>query len=216
MAAELSQATGREIRHIPISFEEFHANVAQAGGPVVADVFTAIARETLDGRNAHTTGGVMPALGCTPRDFANFAQAAARAADLGQGVNDRIDAQLFLVPRGDGRNGPVDFPGHFARGLACGAGQQGEIPRGRSAHRADHPLDGAHGGIVRRFPKASRAEKPTSWREDWLGWWDAVLSATRGSLHASQPRIRRGGDHGDFGARRFVSHARQDHTKKMI
>ncbi|MBY6202738.1 NAD(P)H-binding protein [Maritalea mobilis] len=79
MAAELSQATGREIRHIPISFEEFHANVAQAGGPFVADVFTAIARETLDGRNAHTTDGVMCALGRAPRDFAGFAQVAARS-----------------------------------------------------------------------------------------------------------------------------------------
>jgi uncharacterized protein YbjT (DUF2867 family) len=81
MAAQLSQATGREIRHIPISFEEFHANIAQAGGPFVADVFTAIARETLDGRNAHTTDGVMRALGRSPRDFADFAQAAARTGD---------------------------------------------------------------------------------------------------------------------------------------
>lgn len=78
MAAQLSQATGREIRHIPISFEEFHANIAQAGGAFVADVFTAIARETLDGRNAHTTDGVMRAIGRSPRDFADFAQAAAQ------------------------------------------------------------------------------------------------------------------------------------------
>lgn len=78
MSAELSRATGREIRHIPISFEEFHANIAQAGGAFVADVFTAIARETLDGRNAHITDGVMRALGRGPRDFAGFARAAAR------------------------------------------------------------------------------------------------------------------------------------------
>ncbi|WP_226623234.1 NAD(P)H-binding protein [Alloyangia pacifica] len=78
MAAELSQATGREIRHIPISFEDFHANIAQAGGELVADIFTAIARETLDGRNAHTTNGVMRALGRPPRDFTDFARAAAR------------------------------------------------------------------------------------------------------------------------------------------
>lgn len=78
MAAELSQAIGHEIRHIPISFEEFHANVAQAGGNFVADVFTAIARETLDGRNARTTNGVMQALGRGPRDFADFARNAAR------------------------------------------------------------------------------------------------------------------------------------------
>lgn len=79
MAAALSRATGREIRHIPISFDEFHANVAQAGGTFVADVFTAIARETLDGRNAHTTDGVMRALGRVPRDFADFARDAAGA-----------------------------------------------------------------------------------------------------------------------------------------
>ncbi len=78
MAGELSRATGREIRHVPISFEEFHANVAQAGGTFVADVFTVIARETLDGRNAHTADGVMRALGRGPRDFADFARDAAQ------------------------------------------------------------------------------------------------------------------------------------------
>ena len=77
MAAELSSAIGHPIQHIPICFEDFHAYVAQAGGDFVADVFTAIARETLDGRNAHTTDGVMRALGRRPRDFADFAQRAA-------------------------------------------------------------------------------------------------------------------------------------------
>lgn len=79
MAAVLGQATGRPIRHVPISFEDFHANIAASGGDFVADVFTAIARETLDGRNAHTTDGVMQALGRPPRDFADFARAAALA-----------------------------------------------------------------------------------------------------------------------------------------
>ena len=79
MAADLSRATGREIRHIPISFDDFHATIAEAGGPFVADVFTAIARETLDGRNASTTDGVMRALGRAPRDFAEFAQTVARS-----------------------------------------------------------------------------------------------------------------------------------------
>jgi uncharacterized protein YbjT (DUF2867 family) len=79
MAAALTAAIGRPIRHIPISFEAFHANIAQSGGDFVADVFTAIARETLDGRNAHVTDGVQRALGRAPRDFADFAMAAARA-----------------------------------------------------------------------------------------------------------------------------------------
>jgi uncharacterized protein YbjT (DUF2867 family) len=79
MARELSEATGQPIQHIPISFEDFHANIAQSGGDFVADVFTAIARETLDGRNAHTTDGVVQALGRPPRDFANFSKDAALA-----------------------------------------------------------------------------------------------------------------------------------------
>ncbi|MBS9719005.1 NmrA family NAD(P)-binding protein [Pseudohalocynthiibacter aestuariivivens] len=77
MADVLANATGRPIQHIPISFEDFHTNVAQAGGDFVADVFTAIARETLDGRNAHTCDGVERALGRKPRDFTEFATAAA-------------------------------------------------------------------------------------------------------------------------------------------
>jgi uncharacterized protein YbjT (DUF2867 family) len=79
MAVALSAATGRPIRHVPISFEDFRANVARAGGDFVADVFTAIARETLDGRNAHLADGVRRALGRAPRDFADFAADAARA-----------------------------------------------------------------------------------------------------------------------------------------
>lgn len=79
MAEVLSTATGRRVRHFPISFEDFHANVAASGGDFVADVFTAIARETLDGRNAHTTDGVMQALGRSPRDFADYAADAAKS-----------------------------------------------------------------------------------------------------------------------------------------
>jgi len=77
MAEELSRAIGRPIRHVPISFEEFHANVAASGGDFVADVFTAIARETLDGRNQRVSDGVQRALGRPPRDFAEFAETAA-------------------------------------------------------------------------------------------------------------------------------------------
>ena len=79
MAETLSQATGRHIQHIPISFEDFHANVAQAGGEFVADVFTAIARETLDGRNTQVCDGVERALGRAPRDFADYAAEAAKS-----------------------------------------------------------------------------------------------------------------------------------------
>jgi uncharacterized protein YbjT (DUF2867 family) len=79
MAEVLSTTLGRHIQHIPISFEDFHANVASSGGDFVADVFTQIARETLDGRNAYTADGVERALGRRPRDFSEFAQTAMAA-----------------------------------------------------------------------------------------------------------------------------------------
>ncbi len=76
MAGVLSDTLDRPIRYVPITFEEFHANVAASGDTFVADVFTTIARETLDGRNAYVTDGVERALGRKPRDFAEFAQTA--------------------------------------------------------------------------------------------------------------------------------------------
>jgi len=79
MAEVLTETLGRPIQHLPITFEDFHANVAATGDTFVADVFTAIARETLDGRNAHTADGVERALGRRPRDFADFAQTAMTA-----------------------------------------------------------------------------------------------------------------------------------------
>lgn len=79
MAEVLSTTLGRPIQHVPITFEDFHANVAASGGDFVAEVFTQIARETLDGRNAHTADGVERALGRKPRDFAEFAQTAMAA-----------------------------------------------------------------------------------------------------------------------------------------
>ncbi|MEP0940268.1 MAG: NmrA family NAD(P)-binding protein [Rhizobiaceae bacterium] len=79
MAKVLSTTLSRSVQYIPISFEDFHANVAVSGDTFVAEVFTAIARETLDGRNAHTADGVEQALGRKPRDFAEFAQTAMTA-----------------------------------------------------------------------------------------------------------------------------------------
>ena len=77
MAEVLSTTLGRHIQHVPISFEDFHANVAASGDDFVADVFTKIARETLDGRNAYVADGVERALGRKPSDFADFAKAVA-------------------------------------------------------------------------------------------------------------------------------------------
>jgi len=79
VAAALSEATGREVRYQPISFDQFHAALAGIGGAQVADVFTEIARETLDGRNESLGDGVQRAIGRQPRDFTEFCRAAAAA-----------------------------------------------------------------------------------------------------------------------------------------
>lgn len=84
MADMLSRAIGRPIRHNPISFEEFHAGVAEAGGEFIAGIFTDIARETLDGRNANLADGVERAIGRKPRDFANFVHSAASSGAWAQ------------------------------------------------------------------------------------------------------------------------------------
>ncbi|MEM8795539.1 MAG: NmrA family transcriptional regulator [Pseudomonadota bacterium] len=78
MAEELANASGHQVQHVPITFEDFHAGLVEVGGAFIADVFTGIARETLDGRNAHLGDGVQRALGRAPRDFKAFAANAAR------------------------------------------------------------------------------------------------------------------------------------------
>lgn len=79
MAAELSRTMGRTVQYLPISFDDFHAEIERANGKMIADVITDIARETLDGRNANLTDGVQRALGRAPRDFSDFADKAAKS-----------------------------------------------------------------------------------------------------------------------------------------
>ena len=76
-AAEISAAAGIPVQYMPITLEQFHAGMLEIGGPLIADVFTEICRETLDGHNAYLTDGVQRALGRAPRDFAEFCRAAA-------------------------------------------------------------------------------------------------------------------------------------------
>ncbi|MEJ2394794.1 MAG: NAD(P)H-binding protein [Candidatus Thiodiazotropha sp.] len=75
-AEELSQAMGQEISYHPITLDEFHAAMLEIGGQIVADVFTDICREVLDGRNASLGDGVQRALGREPRDFSDFCHSA--------------------------------------------------------------------------------------------------------------------------------------------
>src|SRR5215203_2854414 len=77
-AAEIAEATGREIRHEPVSLEEHAAEAAEHGVPAeVVELLTYLFREVVDGRNANTTAGVRLALGREPKDFADYAREAA-------------------------------------------------------------------------------------------------------------------------------------------
>ena len=75
----LSGAMGRRVDYLPISFDDFRAELEMASGSQFAEIVTAIARETFDGRNAKLGDGVMRAIGRQPKDFTEFAQAAALA-----------------------------------------------------------------------------------------------------------------------------------------
>ena len=77
-AAEISKATGREIRYEPVSLEEHAAEATEHGVPTeVVDLLTYLFAEVVDGRNADTTDGVRLALGREPKDFADYAREAA-------------------------------------------------------------------------------------------------------------------------------------------
>jgi uncharacterized protein YbjT (DUF2867 family) len=76
--AEISEATGREIRYVPISADEFRSAMAETGMPpedveAFVDLFTMV----LDGRSEYLADGVKRALGREPRDFRDFARDAA-------------------------------------------------------------------------------------------------------------------------------------------
>ena len=75
---EISRATGREVRYLPISTEEFAAGLEREGIPAeVVELMAYIFTEVLDGRNAHLTDGVRRALGREPGDFTDYARQAA-------------------------------------------------------------------------------------------------------------------------------------------
>ena len=66
------------MRFAPIPLDEFVAGMAAAGVPEdVARSSPYLFGEVLDGRNARLADGVRRALGRAPRDFADFARAAA-------------------------------------------------------------------------------------------------------------------------------------------
>jgi uncharacterized protein YbjT (DUF2867 family) len=76
--AEIARATGRPIRYLPVSLEEYAALLIEQQVPAeVVKMLTGVFTEVLDGRNAHLSDGVQRALGRPPRDFADYARDAA-------------------------------------------------------------------------------------------------------------------------------------------
>ena len=75
---EIAKATGREIRFVPVSLEEFETVLAGEQVPAeIASFLTYLFGEVLDGRNAYLTDGVRRALGREPKDFTDYARDAA-------------------------------------------------------------------------------------------------------------------------------------------
>jgi uncharacterized protein YbjT (DUF2867 family) len=75
---EIAQATGREIRYVPVSIEDFVAQLEEQAVPTEwIELLAYLFQEVLDGRNAHLADGVQRALGREQKDFADYARDAA-------------------------------------------------------------------------------------------------------------------------------------------
>ena len=75
VADELSSALGREVRYLPVSAEEYAAELVGYGLPEQEAVPIAeLIEQVLDGRNSQLTDGVQRALGRPARDFCDYAR----------------------------------------------------------------------------------------------------------------------------------------------
>jgi len=75
---EIAAAAGRPIRYAQVPLDAWMAEMAEAGVPEnVLSLLGFLFSEVLDGRNAQLANGVQEALGREPRDFRDFARAAA-------------------------------------------------------------------------------------------------------------------------------------------
>lgn len=71
---EIAGATGREIRYVPVSLEEYAAGAAEFGVPAAfVEFLTYLFRDVL-GHSAYVTDGVQRALGREPRGFSAHAR----------------------------------------------------------------------------------------------------------------------------------------------
>lgn len=77
--AEISQAIGREVRYVPIGFDEYAEVLSQFVPAEQVTFLKELFEFILDGHNAYLSDGVQQALGRKPKDFRDFARDAAAA-----------------------------------------------------------------------------------------------------------------------------------------
>lgn len=78
VAGELTRATGRDIRYLPITAEQYADAAGRAGVPAEEiEPLSELFARVLDGHNAYLTDDVERVLGRRPRDFVDYARAAA-------------------------------------------------------------------------------------------------------------------------------------------
>jgi uncharacterized protein YbjT (DUF2867 family) len=75
---EIAAASGRPVRFVRVSVEQFTSALSEQGVPDdAASLMTYLFTEILDGRNAQLADGVRRAIGREPRDFRDFARQSA-------------------------------------------------------------------------------------------------------------------------------------------
>ncbi|MBL7498100.1 NAD(P)H-binding protein [Frankia sp. CNm7] len=78
--ATISEATGRDIRYVPLSVEHYVAELVQRGlPPADAKAFADVMEPLREGTDEYVSDGVPRALGRQPRTFAEFARSTAAA-----------------------------------------------------------------------------------------------------------------------------------------
>ncbi|MFE3455270.1 SDR family oxidoreductase [Nonomuraea sp. NPDC059194] len=78
--ATISEATGREIRYVPLSVEDYVAELVAQGVPATdAQVLADMVSPLREGKDDYLSDGVQRALGRPPRDFTAFVKATAAA-----------------------------------------------------------------------------------------------------------------------------------------
>jgi uncharacterized protein YbjT (DUF2867 family) len=78
VASEIGRASGRAVRYVPVTPAEYGAALRGHVPDELITFLTQLFAETLDGHNAYLSDGVQQALGRAPRDFAEYARAAAK------------------------------------------------------------------------------------------------------------------------------------------